>query len=120
MKQIIGLDENKICFIMDNSPIHCSIKVKECLKGRKWSCIFLPPYAPELAPVELFFAILKKKILARRTNEVINLEKDNGREVIGEITGSIERVTIIKIWSNFISKLHQIVKEWDSILDLNT
>ena len=60
---------------MNNSSIHRSAKVQNNLKERNWYGLFLPPYAPELAPIELLFGILKKQIISRKTNVVINLKK---------------------------------------------
>ena len=117
MKQIIALDEKKICFILDNSSVHWSEKVQNYLKERNWSGIFLPQYSPELAPIELFFGILKKRILARQADEVINLDKDSGRRAIEEVVRSIDRTTIVKIWGHFISELKQIEERIVSILN---
>ena len=47
--------------MMDNSPVHLAKDVINFLKNTKYSCLFLPQYAPEMAPVELFFCQLKKK-----------------------------------------------------------
>ena len=89
-------------------------------KRKKMILYILAYICPSTYSSWVILCHIKEKIFARRTNEVINLKKENGREVIGEIAGSIERIAIIRIRSNFISKLRQIVKEWDSILDLNT
>ena len=92
------MDEDKTCFIIYYTSIHWSIKVQDHFKKKAWSIIFLPQYAPELAPVELFFCILKKRILARRTNELINLEKKkSGMIMIENVAESIDRITIMRI-----------------------
>ena len=67
---------------MDNLSVHWSEKVQNYLKERNWSGIFLPQYSTVLAPIELFYGILKKKILARQADEAINLDKDSGRQAI--------------------------------------
>ncbi len=47
---------------MDNTSFHTSEKTKE-LVG-KFSCrlLFLPPYSPDLNPIEHFLAFMKAKI----------------------------------------------------------
>ena len=94
-------------------------KVRDFIKEKHLSWMFLPQYAPELAPVELFFCQLKKSITTRRTSGAINLEKEPGRLVIANLIASIDNVAIIKIWSHFISKLKQLIGEIGSILDQN-
>ena len=48
--------------IMDNASFHKSEKTKELVE--KFSCrlLFLPPYSPDLNPIEQFWAIIKAKI----------------------------------------------------------
>ena len=47
---------------MDNASIHTSDKTKKLLALFEYEVKFLPPYTPKLAPVELFFNIIKQKI----------------------------------------------------------
>ena len=91
--------------------------VQTHLKESNLDTVFLPQYTPELAPVELFFGILKKQIRSRRTSKVINLAKDSGRKVIEDIVKSIDRTTIVRIWGHFLSELKQIVRGIGPIFD---
>ena len=58
---------------------------------------FLPPYCPHLAPVELFFKILKTKIRANYTDEVINFEGDTERDWNFQALLTINKTMIQKI-----------------------
>jgi transposase len=54
--------EKDTWFVMDNAPIHKSNKFKE--KIEEWSkkkifVIFLPPYSPELNPIEILWRFIK-------------------------------------------------------------
>jgi transposase len=54
--------------ILDNLPSHKSEKAKAILKERGASFLFLPPYSPDLNPIEMAFAKLKahlRRIKAR-------------------------------------------------------
>jgi transposase len=48
--------------VMDNASFHTSEKTKALVK--KFSCrlLFLPPYSPDLNPIEKFWAFMKAKI----------------------------------------------------------
>ena len=45
--------------IMDNLPAHKGDKVRRLIEGRQASLRLLPPYSPDLNPIELSFAKLK-------------------------------------------------------------
>jgi transposase len=49
-------------FIMDNATFHKSAKTKELIEQAGCQLLFLPPYSPDLNPIEKFWAWLKKKI----------------------------------------------------------
>ena len=49
--------------IMDNASFHKSEKAKEMIKQVKCRVLFLPPYSPELNPIEKFWANLRDSYL---------------------------------------------------------
>lgn len=48
--------------IMDNASFHKSPKVKELIESVKCKLLYLPPYSPDLNPIEKFWANMKKWI----------------------------------------------------------
>ncbi len=40
--------------IMDNAPIHTADDIDEMISKRGYKSIYLPPYSPELNPIENF------------------------------------------------------------------
>jgi hypothetical protein len=48
--------------IMDNASIHKRQDILDLITTRKYKYIFLPPYSPELNPIEQFWSITKSKI----------------------------------------------------------
>ena len=48
--------------IMDNASIHKSQKVRALIEGAGCKLIYLPPYSPDLNPIETFWANMKKWI----------------------------------------------------------
>lgn len=55
------VEENKI-IVMDNATFHRKSKLYDLCKAsnKNLKLIFLPPYSPELNPIEKYWAILKK------------------------------------------------------------
>ncbi len=48
--------------IMDNATFHKSRKTQELIEQAKCKILFLPPYSPDLNPIEKFWAWLKYKV----------------------------------------------------------
>ena len=48
--------------IMDNTTFHKSAKTKKLIEQAGCQLLFLPPYSPDLNPIENFWAYLKKRI----------------------------------------------------------
>jgi len=48
--------------IVDNAAIHKSEETKQLIEGAGSKLMFLPPYSPDLNPIEHYWAWLKKKI----------------------------------------------------------
>ena len=46
---------DKYAFILDNAPTHWALKTREYLESLKIRVMYLPPYSPTLAPIELLF-----------------------------------------------------------------
>lgn len=45
--------------IMDNAPIHTGNIAGEIIEKRGYKFIYLPPYSPELNPIEQFWFVVK-------------------------------------------------------------
>lgn len=48
--------------IMDNASIHKSETTRKLIEAAGCKLVFLPPYSPDLNPIEHFWAELKKKL----------------------------------------------------------
>jgi len=48
--------------VMDNATFHKSEETKQIIYSANCNIIFLPPYSPDLNPIEKFWANLKEKI----------------------------------------------------------
>ena len=119
MQEAIDIHEHQTCFIMDNSAVHCSNDSTSYLKETKWSWFFLPQYAPELAPNELFFWQLKRLISSSRQQAIMDVEKQSGVIRLAELINPIEWVTIVKTWKHFFEKLKKQIGDMTSIFKLS-
>ena len=54
--------------VLDNAAIHRGDRIKEICRNARVQLIYLPPYCPELNPIELGFAAIKGKL--RSTQEL--------------------------------------------------
>lgn len=48
--------------VMYIAPINTSNEIDTMVIERVYKCIYLPPYSPELNPIEQFWSIVKKKV----------------------------------------------------------
>ena len=62
-------------FLMDNVSFHKTNKIKNFMNKTSNELLFIPPYSPELNPIEEFFSALKNKI--KKSNSCSNLMKIN-------------------------------------------
>lgn len=65
--------------IMDNHPVHRAKAVQDCLKQQGVNFLYLPPYSPDLNPIEEAFSKVKqylKKQKARTVGTLLNAIKE--------------------------------------------
>jgi transposase len=48
--------------VMDNASFHKSPRIREAIEQTGCRLIYLPPYSPDLNPIEIFWANMKKWI----------------------------------------------------------
>lgn len=81
------LDGDKVTLVWDNLPAHTSRKMRAWTwEQRSWLVVeYLPPYAPDLNPVETLWSNLKRQELA-------NLATDSLGEVVAAAHHGIGRI----------------------------
>ncbi|CEG84661.1 hypothetical protein RMATCC62417_18430 [Rhizopus microsporus] len=70
--------------VMDNAPIHTHQNIQKYIEQRDYSCIYLPPYSPELNPIELFWSVCKSKLKREKL-----LKEETLTSIIGEACNNI-------------------------------
>ena len=56
----------RICLILDNAPYNRSFRVRDLAKELGIKILYLPPYSPNLNPIERLWKFIKKKVMANR------------------------------------------------------
>lgn len=59
--------------VMDNAPIHIPEIIDPVIIKRGYNPVYLPPYSPELNPIEQFWAIVKGKVKRNKLSDVESL-----------------------------------------------
>lgn len=72
--------------IMDNARIHKTNTIKDLFRQRNIPCMYLPPYSPQLNPIEEVFGMVKEKY---RKHRPIPTNKDEMIRVIRQIFDSL-------------------------------
>lgn len=72
--------------IMDNLPVHHAKIVSQCLEERRVPHLFLPPYSPELNPIEEAFSKIKHCVRKQkpRTSESLYQAIKSGISMVTE------------------------------------
>ena len=64
--------------VMDNAQIHHNGRIEQIFKDRGCHLVYLPPYSPDMNPIEKGFSVLKASL--RRYGELDGGEND-GEEI---------------------------------------
>ena len=72
-KDLINKIPKNTVFVMDNASFHKSTKIKLILEQNGHTLEFLPPYSPDLNPIEQTFALIKRKrqILNQSVEDIV-------------------------------------------------
>ena len=69
-------DMRDCLILLDNAPTHHSKIVKDFIKNEKLNIAFIPAYWPELAPIEKYFALLKRMTIKETSNDLVDWKKE--------------------------------------------
>ena len=73
--------------VMDNLPVHKSRRVADAIEGAGCVLVFLPPYSPDLSPIENMWSKVKaipRKAAARTFDAVVDATGDALRAITPE------------------------------------
>ena len=100
-----GIKPNEVGIILDNWAWHRARSVIEYCNSIDISLYFIPPYCPEMAPVEVYFSELKRKFIKTSQSNSLNLESEACINKIKLWVFSTDQACVRRLWCAFISKL---------------
>ena len=109
----LQIDMRKIVIVLNNWAIHRSKKVMSYLNKFGWIIIYAPPYTPELWAVELFFNVLKRRIVTQWKKETLKLKGEVGIRWIKGILATFEEQKLYHFGLKPSTKFVFNFKTWD-------
>jgi len=84
--------KKKLLFLMDNATWHKKEEVKKFCEDNNIELIFLPPYSPELNPIERVWSFLKSKV-----KQFFFRKAEEFRKFVETLLGEINEINIIQL-----------------------
>ena len=109
-------ESHQIVLILDNCSIHKTSLVKSWTKNNNVDLFYIPPYTPELACVETYFAILKKLVSWYDTDRTVDLKSSLGTKLLINVMARMTEKEIRGIWSNLSDEIYKIIDKAENSL----
>ena len=93
--------------LVDNATIHWLLLTKSIWEDQRISFIHIPPYCPEVAPVELIFRALKSKLVSSEYIDSVNFTKIEGMELIANWLEALSFWTWKRAWNDACKEIKQ-------------
>lgn len=74
-KEVCPVAEPGSILVMDRASIHCVEEVQEVVRKFGMSVLFLPPYSPELSPMEPVWKLIKSPLKALAIRSIAKLKE---------------------------------------------
>ena len=93
--------------LLDNWKVHKSKSTTDFLLNNNATYVFIPPYSPEIAPIELIFGVMKRWLLIQIPKIGIKLNKRSGEREIREAFATISKNEIIGSFNHWFKIILQ-------------
>ena len=93
-----------IKLMVDNASIHVSKESKRIWNYLNFEIHALPPYSPNLSPVEMIFGISKRKIAFVPSSTKINFSSSRGRMTIINSFNTLSKRVIVGLWRELVKQ----------------
>ena len=98
------ISSTSIKVMLDNASIHLTNEVKRISKHLSFGLQYLPPYCPHLAPIELIFGVVKRRISNQKNKNLIDFSKLSGKKAIVNSLEHISTEICMNFWRKFIKE----------------
>lgn len=88
--------------VMDNAPIHTSQDITTMVEARGYKATYLPPYSPELNPIENFWSFVKGAVKRSQFQDTEDLKTR-----ITEVAKSVSRKALHKIVNRSVNNFQK-------------
>ena len=82
-----ALCQENCIVILDNATIHHSEEIVRLIESKGAKIIYLPPYSPDLNPIELMFGIYKQ-MLKKNYNEKLSVAHTFALQAVTGVTAN--------------------------------
>ena len=93
--------KTQVVVVLDYASYHRSAQTIEWFKHHGISVEFLPPYWPNLAPVETLFKFIKSRVKKLWVGKSVNFSKPTGIKTIHEACSQISEQARHEAWVSF-------------------
>ena len=100
----LQLDWNNADIWLDNATVHSVNMTKTVAYLLGLRLKFLPPYSPNLAPVEIVFGVMKRYLVTQSSIGLIHFNRKTGIETIQRSMAKLIPTFVVKLWIRFIKE----------------
>ena len=115
-----NIKSNEVGIILDNWAWHRARSIIEYWKSINLRLYFIPPYCPEMAPVEVYFSELKRKFIKTNQASSLNLKSEAWINKMKLWIFSTDQAYIRRLWRCFLSKLDSNLDNLRSFEEIQT
>ena len=101
---------SKIMMTLDNCPCHQSNKSKKFMAKLGYNILFLPPYSPQLSPIEGVFGVLKHHLKTKYKFSTINLSSTINHNKIFNALKTFDSSQIRAYFKNFYKWIRTVLE----------
>ena len=100
---------DNVIIILDNSSVHKTKEVKSRFSKMKAKVLYLAPYSPQFAPIEMYFGLLKRYLWRISENKNKRISIKESTSIIIKAMKEIKADVIVKMFNNLLSWINKIV-----------
>lgn len=110
-RQIKNGRQKRWIALLDNARYHHTRESRRALELTFDAVVYLPPYSPSYAPIELWFSIFKRTLIRLSKGRSWNLTSEGGKQAIKLASESISMDKIVNLWRHWQEEVSNDITE---------